>query len=147
MTRRQKLAEALLLPITTASVLMLGLYTLLWGLWVANPFWSVFGTAELFGYLAQLAPEAFWGCVAIVCGLVITFGALKRRYKPLTVGASTAFFHWLMIAIFYFLGDPLNTGGITSLVFALYAAFLYLNLRVNFKDDKESPYILDNGIH
>jgi hypothetical protein len=143
MNHRQKLADAVLRPINVASVLMLGLYTLLWGFWVANPWWSVFNSAALFGFMQALAPEAFWGCVALFCGAVITYGAVKRRYRPLTIGAGTSFAHWLMIAIFYALGDPLNTGAITSLVFALYSAFLYLNLRVNFKDDKKSRYLLD----
>lgn len=140
---RDRLSDAVLRPINVASVLMLGIYTLLWGLWVASPFWDVFGTAALFGFMQSLAPEIFWGCLAMTCGVVIIAGAVKRRYRPLTLGASTAFFHWFMIAIFYFLGDPFNTGAITSLVFALYSAFLHLNLRVNFNEDRENRYLLD----
>lgn len=48
-----------------------------------------------------------------------------------------------MISILYFTGDPANTGGITALIFAVYAAFIYLNIKVNFKDDRRSPYLLD----
>lgn len=136
------MAKALLLPINPAAVILLGIYTVLWGFWVANPFWDVFGQAQLYGVLAQVAPEAFWGCLAIVCGLVTVYGAVKRRYGPLVRGASASGWHWLMICIFYFLGDPLNTGGITALIFAVYAAFVYLNIRVNFKDNKKSDKIL-----
>lgn len=140
---KEKLAHALLLPINPAAVILLGIYTVLWGLWVANPFWSVFTQAELYGVLATVAPEVFWGCLAIVCGSVTIYGAVKRRYGPLTRGAQTSGWHWLMISIFYFMGDPLNTGGITALIFAVYAAFVYLNIRVNFKENRESPNILD----
>jgi hypothetical protein len=140
---KEKLAKALLLPINPAAVIVLGIYTVVWGFWVANPFWSVFSSAELFGVLARLAPEYFWGCLAIVCGSITIYGAVKRSYKPLVRGAATSGWHWFMISIFYFMGDPLNTGGITALTFAVYAAFVYLNIRVNFKDDKENPRILD----
>ena len=137
-----KLAKAVLLPINPAAVVLLGIYTVLWGIWVANPFWNVFGQAQLYGVLAQVAPEVFWGCLAIICGTVTIYGAVKRRYGPLVRGASFSGWHWLMISIFYFLGDPLNTGGITALIFAVYAAFVYLNIRVNFKNDKRSDKIL-----
>ena len=39
----------------------LGIYTILWGLWVANPFWDVFSTAPLYSQLSSIAPEVFWG--------------------------------------------------------------------------------------
>lgn len=138
----EKLAKALLLPINPAAVVIMGAYTVLWGFWVANPFWSVFKQAELYSILAHVAPEAFWGCLAILCGLVTVYGAIKRSYKPLVRGAAVAGWHWMMISIFYFIGDPLNTGGITALVFSFYAAFVYLNIRVNFKNDKNSDDIL-----
>lgn len=140
--RKESLAHALLLPINPAAVILLGIYTVVWGFWVANPFWTVFTQAELYGVLAQVAPEVFWGCLAICCGLLTTYGAVKRRYGPLTRGAQAAGWHWLMISIFYFMGDPLNTGGITALIFAIYAAFVYLNIRVNFKEDRKNPDIL-----
>lgn len=142
MTRTQKLAEALLLPINTAAVILLGIYTVVWGFWVANPFWTVFTQAPLYAVLADLAPEVFWGSLAMFCGLVTIHGAYKRRYRPLIIGASTMFWHWLMISIFYFMGDPLNTGGITALIFAVYAAFIYLNIRVNFKTNKKSEHLM-----
>lgn len=140
--RKQKFVDALLLPINPAAVILLGIYTIVWGFWVANPFWSVFNQAQLYGVLATVAPEVFWGCLAMFCGSVTAYGAIKRHYQPLVNGAAIAGWHWLMIATFYFLGDPLNTGGITALIFAVYSVFIYLNIRVNFKDDKKSDRIL-----
>lgn len=80
-----------------------------------------------------------WGLIAVACGLVTIRGAVKRSYRALTVGAGIAGWHWLMISIFYFLGDWQNTGGITSLIFAIYAAFIYLNIKVNCHKSKEIP--------
>lgn len=142
MTRREKFAEALLKPVNTAAIVILGLYTITWGLWVANPFWSVFPGTQLFSALGLLAPEVFWGTLAVVCGLITVRGAYRRSYRALVIGALTAGAHWSMIAFFYFLGDWTNTGGITSLTFAIYAAFIYLNIRVNHRNHKKMNEIL-----
>jgi len=139
---KEKLVVALLRPINPAAVILIGVYTVVWGFWVGNPFWTVFSHALLYGVLAQVAPEWFWGCLAIFCGSVTIYGAVKRNYKALVRGAAIAGWHWTMISIFYFMGDPLNTGGITALALAFYAAYLFVNLRVNFKDDKNSNEIL-----
>lgn len=140
--KSEKLAKALLLPINPAVVVLLGFYTMVWGFWLANPFWTVFTQAALYSELEGVEwmnnlginPELFWGLNAIFCGGIIIRGALKRNYRPLVIGAATAIAHWGIIAIFYFMGDWHNTGGITASIFAIYGAFLWLNLRVNFKD-------------
>lgn len=126
----------LLQPINRTAIILLGIYTTVWGFWVANPWWTVFTQAPLYHVLGMLAPEVFWGCLAIVVGLITIYGALKRTYRPLIVGASTVGWHWAMIAIFYFWGDWMNTGGITALLLAVYAAFIYLNIRVNHHKNK-----------
>jgi hypothetical protein len=145
----EKLAHALLLPINPAAVIILGAYTVLWGIWVGNPFWGVFTHAKLYSMLAHFPPafipaEYFWGTIAIVCGCIIIYGAVRRGYKALIMGSSVAFWHWLIIGIFYMVGDVFNTGGITALTFAFYAAYIYLNIKVNFKDNKKSKNILSH---
>lgn len=132
----------MLKPINPAAVILLGIYTVVWGFWVANPWWSVFSQAKMFATLSSIAPEVFWGSLAMVCGAITIYGAVSRKYRPLITGAQVSGWHWFMISIFYFIGDFANTGGITALVFSVYSAFIYLNIRVNFKDDKKSPQIL-----
>ena len=143
----KKLAQALLLPINPTAVILLGIYTAVWGLWIANPFWTVFTQAPLYNALATIPPvvipaEIFWGTIAVVCGSITIYGAWKRQYRPLIVGACIAGWHWLMISVLYFMGDWQNTGGITALIFAVYAAFIYVNIKVNFSDRKHSDDIL-----
>jgi hypothetical protein len=143
----RKLAQALLLPINPAAVVLLGIYTTVWGAWLASPFWTVFTQAPLFSVLARAAPdfvpaEYFWGTIAIICGSITIYGAVKRSYRALITGASVAGWHWLMIATFYFWGDWQNTGGITALIFCVYACFIYVNIRVNYKDRHKSYGIL-----
>lgn len=139
----EKLAQALLLPINPAAVIILGIYTVVWGLWVANPFWDVFHHAHLYAKMATFMPEWVWGILAISMGVITIYGAVKRHYPALVRGAATSGFFWLVVSIFYFAADWASTGGITALVFAVYAAFIYLNIRVNFKDDHKSPFLLD----
>lgn len=135
----KRLAQALLLPINPAAVVLLGIYTTVWGMWLASPFWTVFTQAPLYRVLARVPPdfipaEYFWGFIAMTVGLIICYGAFKRYYRPLILGATVAFWHWLMIATFYFWGDWRNTGGITALIFCVYAGFIYCNVRVNYKE-------------
>lgn len=132
-----KVAQALLVPINPALIVLLGIYTVVWGFWLASPFWTVFPQAPLYSEMAGIAPEWVWGAVAIVCGAFICYGAMKRSYEALIRGASIAFGHWSVITILYFMGDWTSTGGITSLLLASYAAMVYLNIRVNFKDHKK----------
>lgn len=139
----EKLAKALLLPINPAAVILLGVYTVVWGLWVVNPLWNVFEQSPLYAKMATFMPEWAWGLVAISMGTITVYGAIKRRYGPLVRGAATHGFFWSVVSVFYFAGDWASTGGITALVFAAYGAFIYLNIRVNFKDDKKSPFLLD----
>lgn len=138
MSFRDKLdrfAAELLKPINPTAVVLLGAYTILWGLWVMNPFWDVFTSAKLFSALLALpAPEAFWGGVAVATGIMTTYGALKPWPNGLARGAAVSGWHWFMIAIFYFMGDFTNTGGITSLFFAIYSAYLYLNVKINRRE-------------
>lgn len=140
MTRKERFAEALLLPINPALVVLLGIYTVVWGIWIANPFWDVFATAPLFSAMAGIFPEWVWGSIAIFAGATTIMGAVVRSYGALTRGAMTAALHWLVISILYFMGDPLNTGGITSLVIATYAAVVYWNIRINFRPDKRNGH-------
>lgn len=139
----EKLAKALLLPINPAAVIILGIYTVLWGVWVANPLWPVFTHAALYSQMAAFMPELVWGLVAIAMGSITIYGAVKRYYGALVRGAASSGFFWFVVAVFYFVGDAANTGGISALTFAGYAFFIYLNIRVNFKDDRKSPFLLD----
>lgn len=139
MNNKEHLAGALLKPINPAASIILGVYTIIWGLWVINPIWSVFARAPLYAVMASLAPEYVWGAFALLCGSAMVFGATRRSFRALTNGAIAVWFHWLLIGVCYFLGDWQSTGGITAIMLAVYAGFVYLNIRVNYKESKELP--------
>jgi hypothetical protein len=121
------------MPLHKIAVLALGVYTLIWGLWVASPLWTVFSQAELYSALSALAPEWAWGLLAVLYGVLIIWGALRMSYASLLNGAQIAWGHWLLISIFYFIGDWHNTGGITSLFIAISALWFALNIKINYK--------------
>lgn len=136
---QEHLAGALLKPINPAASIILGVYTILWGLWVACPFWSVFARAPLYSVMASLFPEWVWGLFAIFCGSLMVYGATKRSFGALTRGSGFVGIHWFLIGLCYFLGDWQSTGGITAIMLSVYAGFVYLNIRVNFKETHKLP--------
>lgn len=131
MTRTEKIAVGILRPINTSLTVIVGGYTILWGLWFICPFWSVLSSAALYSVMAEIAPGYVWGCIAVLAGAIITRGALKPSSANLQWGALAGFFHWFAISMMYFLGDFTNTGGITALVFALYFCVIWVNVKVN----------------
>jgi hypothetical protein len=131
----QELATALSKPINKVAAVVLSVYTFLWGLWIANPFWDVFEKSAIYSWLNGVAPETFWGILAMIVGGVMTYGVIRGSINSLTIGAFVGFIHWLVIAMGYFVGDWKNTGGITSSAMALYCAAIYLNIRyLHFKE-------------
>lgn len=131
MTTGEKIAVSLLRPLNPSLILVLGGYTILWGLWILNPWWTVFPTAALYAAMASLAPEYVWGGIAVLAGILIIRGALKPSYQNLLTGSWIGFLHWFIIAIMYFIGDWMNTGGITALTFAVYSGIVWVNIKVN----------------
>ena len=131
MTRREKIVLSLLKPINPSVIIILGIYTVAWGIWILNPFWTVFTQAALYSAMNGIFGEWFWGSIAVAAGLVIIRGAIKPSYQNLHFGAFTACLHWFVIAILYFIGDWQNTGGITALAFCIYAAFIWVNIKIN----------------
>lgn len=120
-------------PINKIAALILSTYTMLWGVWVALPFWDVFSRAELYSYMRILASESAWGSFAILIGSVMLIG-INKCSKTAMIGSFMGFIFWMIVSLAYFSGDWRNTGGITSMAISFYFAAMYLNLRVNRTD-------------
>jgi len=131
MTKSEKLAARLLMPINTSAILLLGVYTIVWGFWVGNPFWDVFTYSDLYRQMAVMAPEWVWGMVGMLTGGVTCWGVLRPSYYSLLTGAAVVGLFWLMITFLYFFGAWQSTGGPTALLLTIYGFFIYLNIKVN----------------
>lgn len=121
----------MLKPVNTAAIIILGVYTTLWGFWVANPFWDVFSRAAIYSWMNDTMPEFVWGMIALAVGILMIYGVVKHSYRSLITGALVGYFHWLAIAIMYFGGDWQNTGGITASIISIYCGFIWLNITKN----------------
>jgi hypothetical protein len=132
-TRREKISTSLLKPINPSFIIVLSLYTIVWGLWLLSPFWTVFSHAAVYSIMANIAPEWGWGLVALASGLAMLRGVLHPAYSNLLTGSCVGFFYWLIVAIFYFAGDWMNTGGITAVAACTYCALIWLNIKVNHR--------------
>lgn len=124
------LRNRLLRPINSATSVLLGVFTIMWGLWLLGP-WSVFNSANLFTTLAFIGSEWIWGAVAIFVGVALVYGAIKPSFKSLICSSAFSSLFWLFISIVLFAADWQNTGGLTYGFIATYSAFIYLNVKVN----------------
>lgn len=122
----------MLKPINPAVIVVLGLYTVLWGLWVMLPF-TVFTHAVAFHIMGRYGTEFLWGGIAVSCGLIIIRGATKPVYWNIEIGALVAFFFWLTLAILFCAGDWANPQWLSAACFSLYSALIWVNIEVNRK--------------
>lgn len=127
----KRVLRDVLQPINTAAIVIMGAFTVLWGAWVANPFWRAFNSADMFSVMAQYAPEWAWGCAAMAVGITMIHGVWRRSYSSLALGSFVGFLFWIIVSLFFFLGDWQNTGGITYGMIAVYCGFIRTNLYVN----------------
>lgn len=127
-----RLADMMLRPISKGVTVFVALYTTLWGLWVINPWWDVFSTADLYGGLNGFAPEWFWGFIAVFSGVMAFVSTIDARFPKtaFTAAAVTGWF-WFAVGILYLYGDYHNTGGITGIFLALLCAYIFLNVKAN----------------
>lgn len=126
-----KLAKRLSQPINTAAISIMGVYTILWGFWVGNPFWSTFNESKQYDWLARVMPEWGWGVVAIIVGTVMCYGVLRNSFRSLSTGSLIGTCYWGVIATGYYIGDWRDTAGLTKTMICLYCAFIWLNIRMN----------------
>ena len=140
------LACALSRPINKVAATTLAVYTFLWGLWLASPFWEVFRAARVYSWLDSVMPESAWGILAMAVGAVMLYGLARSSENSLTIGAFVGFIHWLIISIGYFAGDWENTGGLTSLAIAIYCGAIYLNIRFQHFHQNDLAFEKDSDI-
>ena len=127
----EKFKQSMFRPLNRSAISIMGVFSILWGIWVGNPWWSVFDRAQVFSFMTVFFPEWAWGIIAIIVGLVMMYGVAKDSYHALKNGALAGFYFWLFASINFFVGDWQNTGGITLLMIAIYCGYVALNTFIN----------------
>lgn len=108
---------------------VLGSYTLLWGVWIGNTFFTAFSPrAGLYDAMGDFMPEWAWGLHAVIVGASIVYGAIWQWPRAIMWGCVANTYHWVLIGIFYAVGDWHNTGALTAaFVVALTQVLWYIS--------------------
>lgn len=130
--RVERLASGMLAPMNPYVSSVLGLFTLLWGLFVLNPLHAAFERAAIYSKAIELAPEWAWGTWAAVCGICVLCSIFFGRAKMLARSLGFATWHWFTIAGMCWWGDWQNTAGLTYTFISIYGMLAFLNIRVNY---------------
>lgn len=125
------LSRQLRTPMNSFFVCLISFYTFLWGAWALIPEWSLFGQGKSYQFIASIAPEWAWGLVAVVFGLLVILGAVKRSFKIMYAGAHLSFYFWLVLAIGFWIGNWQGLWGVTATLFTIYFGLTAANIRVN----------------
>lgn len=145
MTKADRMAVGLLRPINPYASILLGIFTFLWGLWLALPFETFGRAAALYSKMADIAPEWAWGAWSMAVGIitVVTITLKKKRWLSRAHAFST--WHWGTVSLMMWWGDWQNTGPVTYTMIAVYSAFLYLNVKVNnINFDEDIPRLTED---
>lgn len=122
--------RGMLQPVNPYASIILGLLTNLWGTWLLLPH-DAFDSAPLYNKMSEFAPEWAWGAWAFVCGMLIILSVLKANWRWLSFAMGFATWHWSTVSGMMWWSDWHNTGGLTYTFISAYAAYLYLNIRIN----------------
>lgn len=118
-------------PISALSTMIFGFMTFWWGVWVASPFWDAFDRVEVYNGLQRLLPESVWGLIAIIVGVTMLYGGVVSSYKAMSRAVRFGFYFWILVSIYYWLGDWHSTGGVVMSSIAIYFGLAYINLKIN----------------
>lgn len=103
-----------------------------WGIWIVNPFWNVFTSADIYSKAAGFAPEWAWGTWSTICGLTMLGTLFRGAFKTLALALAFCTWHWFTIAGMFWWGDWQNTAGLTYTFVGIYALYSYLNVKINY---------------
>lgn len=138
-TVSEAVKNAMFRPINKSASVILGITSLVWGFWVANPFWRVFDSAQVYYVLNALAPEWMWGLIPMLIGIGMIVGIAKSRFTTLLASVRIGFYFWFFTSLCFFIGDWQNTAGIIYSMVTLYCGYVALNLSIN------REYYLEQG--
>ncbi len=126
-----KLAKELIKPMNKRDVLLLNLYTTLWGLWVTNPIWDTFAKSKIYASLEYIFPEYIWGGAALLIGVFSIYAAMRNKLSFLKVLSKFGAILWLVISLLYVTTDYSSTGWITAFVISTFYFLKAINISIN----------------
>lgn len=110
--------------------LLSGLGLLLWGLWLANPWTSVFAGTRAYALMSDVAPEWVWGSVYVLVGAAQYGTLLTGHIRLRQSGCMAALAAWAVITYIVGRGNPTSTGIVIYGLLALSNVLLLMRLEM-----------------
>lgn len=131
-----KLVESILLPTNPTIAVVMGFYSLVYGVWLTAPGWTAFGVTST--ARATILPELVWGILAAAIGVIIILGTRFIQHDILIrTGLMAGCIYWTIAAVLSLISDWQSTAWITSFALTAYCGLLWLNITVNRHYSKE----------
>lgn len=113
---------------TRGFVFLVGLVSLMWGLWVVNPQVESLSN-PIFNPLMQIASEWVWACFFIIVGLIKIIAVLTRNSKAIRFATFMGTMLWFALATFLIVEEWKVTGVVTYYGLSIMNAWAYLQVR------------------
>ena len=113
---------------TSASGMLVGFWTMVWGIWLLLPF-DLFTDIGVYRNLASLAPEWLWGIVAVLLGGSI-IGSIAGHHRQSWLALVT-FCWYIFIGVQVYQAVGIQATAVPlALVMAAASAWAHLQLRL-----------------
>lgn len=108
-----------------------GLFLLLWGAWIALPYWSVFNTTPTFSAMAGLpVHENVQGFIIMCVGLSVLWGIFTGNKRLRKASIFWSVLIWAFISAMFINANYQSTATITYPMLALSGAWAYWRITV-----------------
>ncbi len=121
--------EAMYEPMNPAGRVLMGAWTIAWGIWFASPFWDVYDTSIVYEHMMKSAPEYVWGLAGILIGLYVFVSSLKDSKVHVYWSTFLMFYFWLIIDVFMWSSNFRATQPLMIFFICLYCAWIHLNIK------------------
>ena len=108
----------------------MGVYLLLWGGWLASPWWSTYASTPSWRVVALLVPAWVMGSFPIASAFLLILAHHKRWHKLRHTVLLFLVGYFQFSALLFLIANPWAVGWITyTMVAALFAFLLFSNLK------------------
>jgi hypothetical protein len=113
-------------PISRFNILLSGIYSFMWGLWVATPTWDVFNRSPIYESLNWAGSELIWGGVQMLVGIALVFAAFDNIHW-MKWATFAGFVSWMLVSLGFAFSDWHNPGMWVAGFISATNAYMFLN--------------------
>lgn len=124
----KRLYDVLLVAHTELVEFNLGTLSIIFGLWILNPWFDTFTLPSFIAFI-RFAPEWVWGTTSVVLGLYTHFALSTQEFILRRAAMFLNMVLWGAISYNFFASTPMSTGAGIYLVFSLMSLWIFVRLR------------------